>query len=112
MAELGWDVRCNRPAVSPTPGLAGESTFAPPPQIDAVLAQLNRWEQALQAEVQAETDDLATTCNVSPTGGVPAASTQAQEAVPTKEDEKDEPGGNRDSSDIDIVAAMMAAAMR
>ena len=112
MADLGWDVRCNRPAVSPTPGPTGESTFVSPPQIEAVLAQLQRWEQALHAEVQAETNGLATTCNVSPTGGVPAASTQAPEAVSTKEDEKDEPGGDRDDSDIDMVAAMMEAAMR
>jgi hypothetical protein len=122
MAALGWDARFNRPAVRPTPGPAGESTF-PPPSIEAVLSQLQRWEQALQAEVQAETDGLASTRDASPSGNVPVASTQALagnvpvastqalEAVGTKEEEE-EPGGDRDGSDIDMVAAMMAAAMR
>jgi hypothetical protein len=110
MAALGWDARFNRPAVRPTPGPAGESTF-PPPSIEAVLSQLQRWEQALQAEVQAETDGLASTRDASPSGNVPVASTQALEDMGTKEEEE-EPGGDRDGSDIDMVAAMMAAAMR
>ena len=114
MAELGWDARLNRPAVSPTPGPAGESTFVSPPSVEAVLSQLQRWEQALQAEVQAETDSSASACNLSLSRNIPAGSTQSLEAVGTKHDEekaKDERGSDRDGSDIDVVAAMMAAAM-
>ena len=117
MAELGWDARFNRPAVSPTPGPAGESTFVSPPSVEAVLSQLQRWEQALQAEVQAETDSSASACNLSLSRHIPAGSTQALEAMGTKKEDdeekaKDERGGDRDGSDIDVVAAMMAAAMR
>lgn len=103
MAELGWDARLNRPASSSTPGLAGETRCAPPPQVEAVLAQLQRWEHALRAEIQAETDGLASRHKA--LGNAPGAST-------TEEKEKQEAADDSDGSDIDVVAAMMAAAMR
>ena len=103
MTELGWDARLNRPASSSTPGPAGETRCAPPPQVDAVLAQLQRWEHALRAEIQAETDGLdsrRTALAIEP--GASAAA---------EEQEKQEAADDSDGSDIDVAAAMMAAAV-
>ena len=103
MAELGWDARLNRPASSSTPGPAGETRCAPPPQVEAVLAQLQRWEHALRAEIQAETDGLASRRRAF--ANDPGASAAAEE------EEKQEAADASDGSDIDVAAAMMAAAM-
>lgn len=98
MEHLGWDAQLNRPASLST-GQSGEIKFAPPPQIETVLAQLERWQQAVQTEIQAESESSRAL------DGSPSVST---ERGPTTGKETNAVGGD----DIEMAAAMMAAAIR
>ena len=106
MVGLGWDARFNRPAAKPSQ----EASCADPPDIEAVLGQLQRWQNAVQAETKAESDRPCESRSIGNTAGGSKERTPGVEA--TKE-EKRTPTIDDDGSDGDMaaIAAMMAAAI-